>query len=1090
MKTLIEMLQLAATTKNGITYIKQGKEAFIAYAELERQAIMTLKQFLNNGVPNNAEMILQIDDDMDFLISFWACIYGGMKVALLPNAKTEQMQRTISYVLTLLDKPYICISSKENDKVTYSEKHNYAINRVVEITMKTDTTDARSEDRGAISQSCHPDDVAVIQFSSGSTGTPKGVSTTHANIIHNAHAIENHVKITNDDVVVSWLPLTHNFALLGIHMICIFLGRSQVIMPVTDFMVNPFSWIEAMNKHKATISASPNFGYKHFLSFYEKSNKDFCWDLSNVRAIINGAEPISYDLALQFIETLRPYGLSNDTMTPAYGMSEGTVAISIAKLGAPLNSKTIDRDNMNIGDMICETSDKTNATFVSVGTPVPEVQVRITDNRSSILSDGYIGNIEICGGNVMLGYYNDPVKTSEVFTKDKWLKTGDIGTIIDKELFITGRSKEIIFIAGKNYFPNDFDKLIEDNFPMLKNRIATTGVFNKKIETEQIVLFMDITHGPFEDTLITEIKRYFGRITKLQIEYVRFVSGLPRTQNGKIQRYKLQQSFSFDNFEEIPAPPAADSHCLAGNMVSDTIIKVCKEQLDSPTLSLSDNLFECGANSLKASIILARINDELHTNFTLNQLHKCETIGDFAALYNHEQPHSNEFDFNCSETMSIPASAQQRRMYTLFSVDPQNINYNITAAFEIDGQIDTGIIHDAFAKITTTHEALRTVFSFENNQIKQTILDAVDFAVEVIIAQPDDIAETIKGCVRPFDLTQAPLFKVCIIELPEQKSIMVIDMHHIITDGTSMGILVRDFINYLNGNPPLAPKHTYRDYVLWQNTIREQGGFEAQKKFWAQYLAGRSLTLELPIDVPERPKYINKVGNNIIFNIPADAVTKIIKASKGSAFNVLFAVYCVLLSKYANQNNVVIGVPTSARTKAQFLDIVGLFVNTTPYSVTIDTQETVAELISRVRAMSIEVLSNQDYQLDWIVDDLHIKRESNRAPLFDVMFTMENMEVPAMQMLDCQVRQIVLDEDVCKFDLNMIVTESKNGMLNGNLVYSTELYKHDSAKHMVKHFLNILDTMSENIDSPIGELAFFEEKISPVSELGVPNFDF
>ncbi|MEZ3517136.1 MAG: hypothetical protein K1W37_18330 [Lachnospiraceae bacterium] len=319
---------------------------------------------------------------------------------------------------------------------------------------------------------------------------------------------------------------------------------------------------------------------------------------------------------------------------------------------------------------------------------------------------------------------------------------------------------------------------------------------------------------------------------------------------------------------------------------------------------------------------------------------------------------------------------------------------------------------------------------------------------------------------------------------------MVIDMHHIITDGTAMGLLVKDFVNYYNGQYLPDIKYNYQDYVVWQNTMREQGRFEAQKTFWHGYLEGRSTILALPIDMPERPKYINKTGDNVIFDIPVSGIAKLAKSTLSSSFNVLFSAYCILLSRYANQKNVVVGTPVAARTKASFLDVVGLFVNTTPYNVNIDFHETARDFIKRIHSMSINILANQDYQLDWIVDELHIKRESNHSPLFDVMFTMENMEVPPMQIADCRIQQLKLQEDACKFDLNLIVTEHKDGSMDGNLVYATELYNRSSIENMVKHYLAVLDAMVIDPDAQIGELSIISESDIRNISVTIPDFDF
>ena len=276
---------------------------------------------------------------------------------------------------------------------------------------------------------------------------------------------------------------------------------------------------------------------------------------------------------------------------------------------------------------------------------------------------------------------------------------------------------------------------------------------------------MDTDNGDFDNDLISSIRRYFAKITRLQIEHVRFINGLPRTPNGKIKHYLLKEIFMAKN-DDVSANVKTNKKSNLAISAFDTLVNVCKEELELITLNPNDNLFEIWADSLKTSIILARVNEIMRINLTLNQLYKCETIEDIAKLAEQEQQKSGgiDIDFRCNEKISIPVSAQQKRMYTLFSVDPDNTNYNITVAFQIKGKINIKKIEETFIALIKRHEALRTIFSFEDNQVKQTVLDNIDFSVEIKKYVSEDIDELVKSCIRPFDLTKAPLFSVSLIE--------------------------------------------------------------------------------------------------------------------------------------------------------------------------------------------------------------------------------------------------------------------------------------------------------------------------------------
>jgi acyl-CoA synthetase (AMP-forming)/AMP-acid ligase II len=460
-----------------------------------------------------------------------------MKVALLPFATSQQGGAVNKSVAAMFDRPIICISEEEFSIDDYCGQNGYDPRMVIGI--KNSYSDNSTDD--VIPYDSKAEDVAVIQFSSGSTSMPKGICSTHGNIVETAIALHALFGVSaTTDRSFCWLPIHHNLALLGLHITAMYTCGDQYIMSVYEFMANPLKWMQVVSEKSITVTASPNFGYKYFPHFYEKSPKEFSWDLSGLRVIINGAEPISYELCELFMGTLSQYRLSDSVMVSGYGLSETTVAACISEPGTKLVRISIDRSRMNTGDEIELTGDKAGAVFVSVGKPMKSCKARITDDSGAVLDSGTIGNIELSGGNIMLCYYKNPIATKETFTEDGWLKTGDIGMIIDGMLYVTGRLKDIIFIAGKNYFPNDFEKILEDEFAELKNRIAICGMHNKEKETEEILLFIE-DDGSLKDQMPeSDIRRFFTAATLLQIGPVMRVEKLPRTLNGKVQRFVLK----------------------------------------------------------------------------------------------------------------------------------------------------------------------------------------------------------------------------------------------------------------------------------------------------------------------------------------------------------------------------------------------------------------------------------------------------------------------------------------------------------------------------------------------------------------------
>jgi acyl-CoA synthetase (AMP-forming)/AMP-acid ligase II len=301
-----------------------------------------------------------------------------------------------------------------------------------------------------------PDDVAFIQYSSGSTSDPKGVCLTHRNLCINIRAIVEGTGWNQDDVSLSWMPLTHDMGLIGYHLSVLAAGMNHAVMDTNAFVRRPLLWMIKASELRATQLCSPNFGYKHFLKLFERKGLPDA-DLSCVKLILNGAEPISYSLCEEFLDALAPYGLARTAMFPVYGLAEATVGVSMPEVGSEYSRIVVHRHSLRVGEPYqpADLDDEDAVSFVKVGTAIRDVDIRIADDADAVLTAGKVGNIQLFGGSVTERIYGDPQATASLFTADGWLRTGDVGVFVDGQLVITGRSKDIIIINGQNYYPHD-----------------------------------------------------------------------------------------------------------------------------------------------------------------------------------------------------------------------------------------------------------------------------------------------------------------------------------------------------------------------------------------------------------------------------------------------------------------------------------------------------------------------------------------------------------------------------------------------------------------------------------------------------------
>jgi acyl-CoA synthetase (AMP-forming)/AMP-acid ligase II/aryl carrier-like protein len=481
------------------------------------------------------------------------------------------------------------------------------------------------------------DDLAFIQFSSGSTSEPKGVMLTHGNLIANTAGATARGRYDEHDVGLSWMPLTHDMGLIGFYLIQ-FANRVHIsLMPTDLFVRRPLLWLQVASKQRVTLTCSPNFGYRHLLKVLgERKLEDV--DLSCIRSIYNGAEPISVDLCNEFMRTLAYTGLKRCAMFPVYGLAEACLAVAFPPLNADYRWIRADRRQLGVGAaLVLNPPDSRYVVeLMCVGQAVPNTTLRIADDARKPLDDGRVGHILIGGPSVTRGYFGDPEETARTIV-DGWLDTGDLGVVHEGGLYITGRSKEIIFINGMNYYPHDLERIATRAPGLDLNKVAAAGVAKPGTQGEQLVVFV-LHRGAMRDFLPTAaaVRRLINEHTGLEVAQVIPVKRIPKTTSGKVQRYLLEQAHIDGEFDaelaelETLRAAASGGPQVSGSDLENRLQSICEAALPGKRIDVHDNLFEIGASSLKLIEIHETIDRDFPGAIDLTELFDHPTIAELA----------------------------------------------------------------------------------------------------------------------------------------------------------------------------------------------------------------------------------------------------------------------------------------------------------------------------------------------------------------------------------------------------------------------------------------------------------------------------
>jgi len=638
-KTLMDMFQANRDVDRAVTYVEgENAERRVSFADVYARALGILYHLQALGAQRGDKIIIFLNNNEQFLDGFWAALTGGIIPVPLAVGISDEHRLKLLRVARKLGKPYLYTDSKNLERLRALAAEAGESELMADLASRCFLVESITDiSRPGRLERPDPSDLAFIQFSSGSTSEPKGVMLTHGNLMANIEGATAIGRYSEQDVTLSWMPLTHDMGLIGFYLV-LFTNRSHInLMPTDLFVRRPLLWLQTVARKRVTLTCSPNFGYRHFLKVLGDRKLEGV-DLSCLRAIYNGAEPISVPLCNEFMQSLAYTGLRKSAMYPVYGLAEACLAVAFPEPGTDYRWIRVNRHKLGIGSPIelNPVDARDVIELMCVGRSIPNMEIRIADDARVPTAPGQVGHILIRGPNVTQGYIDDPEATALVLGADGWLDTGDLGVMHEGNLYITGRAKEIIFINGQNYYPYDLENIAQRAPGLDLNKVVTAGVSKPGAPGEELMVFV-LHRGAIEDFAATAnaVSRLINEHTGIEVAQVIPVKRIPKTTSGKVQRHLLEKSYIEGEFDQELAQLAALRNAHTGSQVSGSQLEgklqaICEAALPGKRIDVTDNLFEIGASSLKLIEIHENIDREYPGLIDLTELFDHPTIQELA----------------------------------------------------------------------------------------------------------------------------------------------------------------------------------------------------------------------------------------------------------------------------------------------------------------------------------------------------------------------------------------------------------------------------------------------------------------------------
>jgi len=537
-------------------YADQQPAEVLSYRQLHEGSVRVAAGLQQQDLDSGASVAIMLPSEADYFFAFWGVLLaGGVPVPIYPPTRKAQMEEHLQRQRVILDNCGATHLITMPEALLFGRLLKSSLPQLRALL----TVEQLSEASGSfVAPRLQPRDTAFLQYTSGSTGNPKGVILSHANLLANIRAMGRMVEVEDTDVVVSWLPLYHDMGLIGCWLSSLYFANQLVLLSPLDFLSRPVRWLQALHRYRGTLSPAPNFAYEICLSKLQDEELRGL-DLSSWRCAFNGAEAVSPNSVKRFCERFAAYGFRREALLPVYGMAENSVGLAFSPIGRGALIDTIDRDLLSrTGRAQPVAADAENSQrVVACGRPIPDHEIRVVDPAGHELPERQEGRVQFRGPSACSGYFRNPEATAKLFDGD-WLDSGDLGYISAGEIFITGRSKDLIIIAGRNIYPQELEEAVAELPGVRKGNVAVFGSPDPQSGSERLIVLAETreTAPQQRDELCNRINSLAVQLLGVPPHDLLLVKPqtVPKTSSGKLRRSAARELYQQGLLERRQRP--------------------------------------------------------------------------------------------------------------------------------------------------------------------------------------------------------------------------------------------------------------------------------------------------------------------------------------------------------------------------------------------------------------------------------------------------------------------------------------------------------------------------------------------------------